>query len=441
MHSLIHTVRESPVRYWLLIFLLLNVFLIQDGKTNVLARIGMMAAMIDGPSFQIDPRWTEDRAETPDGRIYANKAPGAAFIGLPVFWLIDQFVVGAEDGDVWRVRKRHRGTYNIILSLLLQVIPFMFLTALIIEWLRKRGTSLISCHFTALALLFGTTAALFMNTYFGHGMAAIFLLAAVFSFLIRRYIWAGFLFGFALLTDYGLATVLLPLLATLAWRERKLTPFLHLLLGGLLPGILWTWYHWSAFGTPFTIALAHQIPRYADQEVAGGGLSAVLSTLPSFSVLIELLVGSSRGLLFTQPWVLFVVGLALWFFLHKINSPTALPTVALAKTGEPLRKDDAPVTLFAIALPSLFLLLWINASFNGWHGGAAPGPRYLSPLLPLFGLSAGLLYDHISKTQQKILWLLLGVSLLFTLLALSTDILAPNEPLWPHFLGLLFQES
>ena len=94
---IIHTVRESPVRYWLLVFLLLNVFLIQDGKTNVLARIGMMAAMLDGPSFQIDPRWTEDRAETPDGRIYANKGPGVAFVGLPVFWLIDQFVFPGTD--------------------------------------------------------------------------------------------------------------------------------------------------------------------------------------------------------------------------------------------------------------------------------------------------------------------------------------------------------
>jgi hypothetical protein len=40
------------------------------------------------------------------------------------------------------------------------------------------------------------------------------------------------------------------------------------------------------------------------------------------------------------------------------------------------------------------LFLVVNASFNGWHGGAALGPRYLVPAVPFLALPLVLAFDR-----------------------------------------------
>src|SRR6185369_7396767 len=70
-----------------------------------------------------------------------------------------------------------------------------------------------------------------------------------------------------------------------------------------------------------------------------------------------------RGLFFSSP--VLVLGLA---FL-----------VAMLRRRD-LRAEAAVCAAMAL------LFLAVNASFNGWHGGAAVGPRYLVPAIPFLAL-------------------------------------------------------
>jgi hypothetical protein len=64
-----------------------------------------------------------------------------------------------------------------------------------------------------------------------------------------------------------------------------------------------------------------------------------------------------------------------------------------------------------MTLGGLPLLVVATSCFNGWHGGACAGPRYLSPLLPSFSLLAGLSYEGWGRAGRAALWLALFPSI------------------------------
>mgnify|MGYP003693591663 CR=1 FL=1 len=63
----------------------------------------------------------------------------------------------------------------------LQIVPFFVLVLWVCRRLLKDGVDLSAVHFFALASFFGNTAAIYMNSNFGHGVAALLSSGAVFS--------------------------------------------------------------------------------------------------------------------------------------------------------------------------------------------------------------------------------------------------------------------
>lgn len=104
-------------------------------------------------------------------------------------------------------------------------------------------------------MLFGSTASLFMSSFFGHCMAAACVLALCLALVKRRYAWAGLAFGLALLSDYSSALLLPGLLTVALVRERRghwARTLGQIAAGGVVPGVFWVAYHGACFGGPFT---------------------------------------------------------------------------------------------------------------------------------------------------------------------------------------------
>jgi hypothetical protein len=424
---------SQPYAKWIAIFLASNVFIHPDDDpdygANPESRFAALCAMVEDHSFQIDHyrSLTIDWAHTPDGHFYSNKAPGPILLAYPVFWMIDGFWTGAETDRATRDRIRisHRALSLSLLSLLLQALPFAIMTAAAIGWLQECGVSPVALHLSCLAVLFGNTASLFMNTFFGHGMAGTCVLSMCLCLLKRWYTWAGLAYGLALLADYS-AALLVPGFLVVAIlrvpRDDRFAVIGAIALGGLLPGILWVGYHISCFGGVLTLPGRFQNPIFVD--TAQNDILGLFSLAPQPSIAARLLVGLQRGILWTQPWLLLLL-------LSCIHWRILIP-----RLGECVRQ--AALQMMILLLPAMFLLLWMNASFGEWQGGWAPGPRYMCCVFPAFGLLTGLLYDELPLGFRRLLIAGIVFSVVFWILASSTQILVPSgQTMWGFMLRLL----
>lgn len=266
-----------------------------------------MRAMVEQSSFQIDAykHWTVDWAQKPGGASYSNKAPGPMFIGFPLFFVIEKLTKNGrkEKFD----SKGHRINYvssgpRVVMSLFLQLIPFALIGFLLMKKIAMGEASVAQMNFTSLAFFFGTTISLLLNVYFGHGMTAIFLLLIFYGIVGEKPSLVGLGFGLALLSEYTTALVLPFVLAAMVLKYRKNFKWIPwFLIGGIVPGILWAWYHLATTGSLFQIPAQFQNPGFETVKHVKGNFAGMFLPIPSLSSLYELLLGPIRGLLFTQP--------------------------------------------------------------------------------------------------------------------------------------------
>ncbi len=409
---------RAPVhlRIWFYLFLAVTLFFDLKGGTNPDSRFAGILGFIEHGNPRIDSyeHYSIDWAKTPDGHYYSNKAPGPALLGLPLTWMVDSVAnFGVQDKAIKDKRRDlYRFTLLKVLSLLFQVIPFLLVSALLIEWLQEQQVSQQALLLSTLALLYGTTATLFMNTYFGHGMAAVAFLFLIWALLREKFVWAGFFTGFGLLADYGSAFVI-PILFGHLLISRQWKKAFPIIIGALVPAVFWIGYHTYCFGSPFTLPGKYQNPLFV--ESSRHAIWGIIGLIPNPKALFELVLGKYRGLLFTQPWVLFICFLSLYYL-----------------------KSLKHRWLFGFVLLTQLCLLIMNAAFGNYHGGSTPGPRYLSASLPAFALLLGLLYDQTPIWIRRVLWGSVLVSVVFFLLVYSTELDAkPAEVLWVKYLRLV----
>lgn len=414
-------------RLWLPLacaFLFLNLSRIDDGGTAANARFATLRAMTLDHSFKITryADWTIDWAKTPDGHYYSNKAPGPIFAAFPLFWLIDTALrpLQANFLDEKGRIQAPRGIHKVAVSVAIQVIPFLFLSLLSLQYFYRTYGGTMAYVASAAALLFGNTAAILMNSYFGNPFAALMALGIAYAYLQQKIALASFFFGWLVLSEYSAVILLFPF-AWLLWQERKAYPPLkfaqQVCLGASLPAVLWIWYHVVCFGGPFTLPLQFEVfSLVASTHKEAANVGGFTSLLPNPKNLYELILGPTRGLLFTQPWLLIVAFYGFHFFYRQ-----------------PMSRER---NLFFFSLASLLLLLWLNAGFPGWHGGGTPGPRYLAPAMPLMALFLLPLYAASGQKLRYLFWLCIGISLILRGLVYATWLLAPSDQaLWPYYVA------
>jgi len=426
-------VRHNPVAHWCLLFLVLATTIDTNNNDNPRSRYALLMSIAENHKLTIDAYWstTCDWSRTPDGHYYSNKAPGPTLLALPLYLPLDALIVShAKDRPTRDARRMEaRETLLDFLSLALQAIPFALLVMVCAEMLAARGVSRPAIELSALAMLFGNTASMFMNTYFGHGVAVVLTLGIALALPKRRHALVGLLFGLDVLSDYGTA-LFLPILALLVcttadmgWKA-KFKGLLRFALGGLAPLAVFATYHTICFGGPLTLPNKFMNPVFV--EKGGRALWGVIDFLPNSHAAYEILFGAHRGLLVTQPWVLLLVALlfllawrkAWWTDKHvPVEARTVLP----------------------LALGGLAVLLLMNASFGGWHGGVGPGLRYLSAILPVLGLALGLSYDAFPKPLRLALWLsVLPGLVIFAIVGAGDPAIWPQHSVWHRCHDTLF---
>ena len=422
-------IKKSPILGWVLVFVLANLLFRENGATNEMSRYATMRAMTDHLSFQINDyqNWTVDWS-IKDGKIFSNKAPGPMLLGFPIFIIIDQFSKKSKKNIVNKNGSRTTkvsSTPRVLMALFYQVLPFSLLMILIVHWMQlQTSVPILAIHFFALASLFGNTSALFMNIFFGHGMSALFVLALSYTLYNKKFFYVGLFFGLTLLTEYATAFIFPAFILSLFVLRKDIgkKEVLDIIKGGLAPGILWCLYHYQTVGSIFKIPAQYQNPAWIDTSAKTKKLWGMFA-MPDPQIFAELLFGFRRGILWTQPWIFISWALGL----------------------QCIQREDIAPNLKALAafvlLSSGFLLL-MNSAFNGWHGGATSGPRYLSMIFPASALLVALCYKEIQTNILKyLLWAGLILSLVFRVLVYGSRALAAEQPnLWPYLWNDLLEK-
>ena len=318
---------------------------------NELVRIYSVRAMVDDHSLSIDAQVSRhgplsDYAKR-KARLFSDKAPGLSLLGVPLYGLLRIFF-GPDDLSnrqlLWLLRWA------------LIALPTLLLLIFAYPWLLQLGLDPRLAAIGLLAYALGSPALAYIMRFEGHQAAAWMMGGAViaaFGGNTRGHSSAaGALAGWAAITEYPSAPMLLLLGGCIAWHHRKdrWTQVGCFILGATLPLALGACYHQAAFGAPWRTGYSF-IHNPAFRQVHAAGLLGL--RLPKPEVAWQLLFGLQRGLFPLAPWLLLSIGgLGAW------RQPKYRPLVLLLCTHA-------------------LLLLGIASGFSFWIGGWSVGPRHM----------------------------------------------------------------
>lgn len=352
-------------------------FFFGGGGWNQNAHFDLTRALVERHSIAIDDLAsnTGDRSFH-QGHVYANKSPGTSFLAVIPYALVFAMErsAGVDPNDpIVMSFNLYLCTFAVCGLLGALVPPLLFLHGRRLGFQRRWSLAV------ALATALATPLFAYSTVLFAHVPSASLLLL---SFVLvqrpgmRWRVAAGLAAGLAGMTNY----LCIPLIAIVGFRvlmpaSTRLRGALAYLLGALPPMLLLGAYHFAAFGGFTTTPIATMDQRFVAKNAWLGIFQA-----PSLEALHGITISPYRGLLFLSPVLVFALGGA----------------VVMWRRGDRL-------DLAVIGLLSLYLLAF-NATFNGWEGGFAIGPRYLVPMIPFLGVA--MLY---AEALFRPLWIALAV--------------------------------
>jgi hypothetical protein len=399
------------------------------GGWNQAAHFDLIRAIVEQGTIHIDA-YHENTGDKSlyDGHYYSNKAPGTAFLAVPLVAAVNfgarLLGVPPESPSLLQVEER-------IATLVSGSLPtaaaavFIFLIGL------RCGASFHSASIGALALGLGTPNWVYGTFLWAHALVSACLVGAMTAAIyLRRHESArrdrllGFLtglsIGWSILTEVQSGGAALIIGALSLWhgfeggslRLRRVALFLA--LGALGPILLLGCYNAAAFGSPLRLSYSAVVGFEGHRE----GFLGV--TYPKMRIVGELLIGAERGLFCFAPVML--------------AAPLGL--LALARSSE-----HRPTVAATLAAFLYFLLL--NASFHYWKGGWSYGPRYLAPGLALLSVGIAAAWNA-AKPKGRTFVTGLGIlSIFLTLAAVSTNPMPPEtatnpqlELILPVFFGI-----
>ncbi|HEV7767329.1 MAG TPA: hypothetical protein VGQ76_20170, partial [Thermoanaerobaculia bacterium] len=335
-------------------------------------------SLVERQRLDIDP-YASNTADVSfhDGHVYSNKAPGLSFL-TAVPYAVIHAVRGAPSNAI---------DLNIALYLCTVFvcgISGALIGVLLHNAALRHGTSPNAAFAIAMLIGLGTPLFAYSTMLFAHVPSALLLLVAwllLDGTFERRPFLAGMAIGAATCINYLCAPIAIVLLLLLRSRRDAL----RFVAGGVPFAIALAAYQLAAFGSPFRTSIATMNPAFIER----GALLGIFH-LPRLDALWGITFSPYRGLFYLAPILL----------------------VALA--GIVASKRWTIVAAFA-------LLLLLNASFNGWHGGYAVGPRYLILVIPLLALGLTFLLPR----ARLIIVIAGAISLLFNIAVTAVD---PQPP-------------
>jgi hypothetical protein len=397
---------------------------------NENSRFALTRSLVDRGRLDIDPyqHETGDKAVA-GGHTYSDKAPGASLLAVPAYAAYRLFLratggpppssiaaAGPADPNerILVNTSFRRGLY--LCNLFTNALAGALLGALFFLALHRRfGVAARTALAATVALSLGTLVLPYATMFYGHVLASALLFGAFFLLAPEaragRLFGAGALCGLAILTELTTAPAVLLLGAFAVWIARRRA--LWLAAGTVPPLLILAIYQAAAFGGPWRSGYAF-VSRPEFAEGMSQGLMGI--SWPRPGVLAALLLGRSRGLLYTAPVLLLAfVGL----FRRCADDLRA-------------RRADGPLAVVIV----LFFLL-ATAGYYMWYGGSAFGPRMVIPALPFLCLGLPFAFR---RPRPAVFGVLLAVSVANMLAATAVEPSAPLVDdvlagyLYPHLL-------
>lgn len=400
----------------------------QAGGWNQNSRFDLVRAIVEQRTLRIDAyrNNTGDRSLV-DGHYYSEKAPGLAFVAVPVT-MAARFLLRAAkiDPDSPRglMTESYLATVASVSLPAAAACACFFLTAL------RLGADASGAAFASLVMALGTPLWAYATLFWGHSLTASCLVFAFAAILPPRkngnarahFSWGlmvGLTAGWATVTEYPAApaSAILAIFAMYqAWPQRRPTRLwtaTGLAVGALVCMSVLAIYQYKAFGSLFRVGYLY----YPDGAFPPMRVGFLGLTYPKPEVMWELLLGCRRGLLLLSP-VLAVAAFGFRFLWRQSST--------------------RPAAIAAISVAVYYFLF--NASFSTWTAGWSYGPRYMAPALPFLCIGLAPLWTHARARSRRVFLAAAMFGVVSSLIAVSVtaqppDVIpCPLPPLlWPEF--------
>lgn len=367
---------------------------------NQNSRLDMVVAVVEDGTFQIDKYVvnTVDYAKV-EGHYYSDKAPGAAFLGIPVYAILkvvlDQPVLQSltsrlANSAAFQSTLREGGTgvleqkvrfalAQVALAFVAAVLPSAVLGVLLFYVAGWFTSSLPVRLLVTMAYSLLTPAFPYSGAFYGHQLSAALLFSA-FTLAasakpipsVKRLLVIGFFLGYALISEYPSFLIVVILSGYISYRlisEHSLLKLGWLMLGGAAVAAGWMAYNHAVFGG--LLQLGYSESELWQVQHHTGFMSL---TLPRLDALWGVTFSPFRGLFLLSPWLLVCFpGFGVWYSARIFRAE------------------------FWAALASIMAMFLFNISSIMWWGGFAIGPRYLLPGLPFMVLAALFFFNKWGK--------------------------------------------
>ncbi|MCP4674156.1 MAG: glycosyltransferase family 39 protein [Deltaproteobacteria bacterium] len=328
------------------------------------------------------------------GHYYSNKAPGTILLGTISYFLLYRVerLLGIDPYDASTTEK-NLYLINLFVSVVIGALGIVIFRRILLVL----GTGEPQALFLTLVLAFATTLFPYSIQMWGHTTAAAFSTMALYAIIHRspRHLaLSGFLVGMAAVTDYLGCIMAVIYGIYLASSQFRRVPWF--VLGGSLPLVVLMAYHQACFDSPFTSAINYTLGVFRDDDRLWGVFGPI-----SVEHAVAILLSRYRGVLVHMPILLLSLpGLVFWL---RRNRRDRIAWLCLVSMG-------------------VFILM--NASFNGWAGGASVCARYQILTLPFWVLC--LKEVPWSRVWKPAMFLAAGLSA-FNMLAV-----AAVSPIYPN---------
>jgi hypothetical protein len=390
---------------------------------NTVTRLGFVfsALNLHSPAIDAFANLTIDKAIFA-GHVYMDKAPGLSLMALPV-------VAGAEvvarlaGMGICPIVDGHISAFYVIscfASVIFTTALFGAAAASVLYLLARRGGGSPSASlFASLGFALCTPAFGWATTFFSHDLAGSCLFIGFAAMVVasekrepargdaRLAALSGLLLSWSVVVEFTSGAAVLVIACVGLWRLRLLRGAVQLrlltaaLVAGLIGLLPLAWYNHWAFG-----AVTHL--GYSDVVGFDGMRQGFFGiSLPRPDVVMALLVGTRRGLLWVAPLI-------------------ALAPLAWAAS---FRRLPIEIACMLAVIPICYLL--INSGYAYWDGGSSIGPRHITPALPFICLAMAPLWDGAKRRLRMLLGSVAAISFLVSLSCAITEMTPPLSSQFP----------
>ncbi len=353
---------------------------------NQNSRLDMVVAVVEDGTFQIDAyvENTVDYAKVGE-HYYSDKAPGAAFLGIPTYAVLKMFLdlpamdnlmdklaaneaFGAtlrEGGSGLLEHKVRFAIAQVALTAVAAALPTALMGALMYRLLVRFDARPWPRVGVVLGYGLLTPAFAYAGAFYGHQLSAACLFGAFYLIFVgqkplptRSLLAVGLLLGYSVVSEYPSVLVVAILFLYALYRLDDRRRIGWVILPGALIAAGWMTYNTLIFGSPFELGYSFS-ELWVEQHHTG----FMSLTVPHWDAIWGITFSLFRGLFVLSPLLLLAVpGFVLW------------------------RRSGEQRPAFWVALAGVSAIFLFNSSSIMWWGGFTIGPRYLLPMLPFMAL-------------------------------------------------------